>query len=484
MSKKRARRRSVERRRWELKDAIVQLGDAPEDVLTNGQFFEHVAIFGSSGSGKTSSSFLPMVVFPMLATGYGAVLTAAKPADGDALERVCARAGRAGDVIRISLGGKHCFDPMTYLSTHPVRLADVEDVISIPGQAMEILNGPKKPTEEYWEGGKLSLMRELATALMLARNPVSLSVMERLLLSAPKSKEEIHTKAWQEGELCRLLDEALEQDLNETERADLERCGMNWMKAWVRTPTKSRGVFEASVRQLGDALCRGKLRNLLSSGRLTFVPELLDRGAILILDLPVLSGEANRAGQAMILQGICKYLEQRTEKPREVMRPIAICIDEAQRSITKQWTKSLQVLRSSKVCMCLVTQDIQQYVDALGGSNEAETTVKALLANCGTLVVHSVSEASTQQYISRLIGEEWQYRSNFSGAFSGHGSSQMSAGGMEQEARFLDPSYFGTQLRRGGKANDYIADAIVFQNSRIWSNGKPFLKVAFKQRFF
>jgi len=469
---------------WNPRQSLIQLGEAAEDSFTNQQAQEHILIFGSSGAGKTTSSFLPAIVFPMLAAGYGAVLCCAKPGDADVFERCCASAARKADVIRITLHGRHCFDPICYTAAHPAFGGNVEDVINIPSQAMEVLHPGRKTGETYWEAGKDSLLRDLVTPLMLAERPVSLAAMEDLLLSAPKNSEEVHDEEWQQGSLCKLLDRIVDLDLSGTAAADRERCCKSWLKVWPRVPQRSRGVFEASVRGLTDIMLRGPMHDLLSSGRSTIVPELLEEGAIFILDLPTLGGPTNRAAQVMILTAICNYLEKRTGRAQEETRPILIALDECQRIITPDMNRWLQVLRSAAVSVCLATQDLSGMYDALVGGAEARTAIDNLVGNCGTKIFHSVSDPATQDLASRLIGDETDFRANFGGTYSGRGSN-MSAGGMEERRPIMEPAYFGIGLRRGGAANDFISDAIVFQNSRVWkATGKPFIKVSFRQRFF
>lgn len=462
---------------------LLQFGDRQEDVLTESQAVEHFSIFGSSGSAKTTGSYFN-ILYATLAAGHSAVLATAKVGDGDRLAKLAIAAGRGRDVIRMTLKGRHCFDPMAYVAGHPEG-TNIEDVISVPKLAMEVLQPNQKQGEQYWEGGKDATLRDLATPLMLARRTVSLAAMEELLLDGPQSIEQTTDEGWQKGTLFTTLETALKQKLSAVERVDLERCGKNWLDAWPRTPAKTRGVFEASVRSLSDLMLRGDIRSVVASGRMTFVPELLEHGAILIIDIPSLGGPTNIAAQSMILTAIMSRLEKREAKPGEQLQPIFVGIDEAQRLITSQTNKWLQVLRSARVSICLVSQDLQGYFDALGGGQDARTAVNSMLANCGTKIFHSVSDPETQDLASRLIGDERTFRTNFGGTFNGGGNDNMSAGGMEEERAIVEPAFFGNGLRRGGVENDYLADAVIFQNSRIWkATGKPFIKCTFRQRFF
>ena len=46
----------------------------------------------------------------------------------------------------------------------------------------------------------------------------------------------------------------------------------------------------------------------------------------------------------------------------------------------------------------------------------------------------------------------------------------------------IQPAEF-SMLRKGGPENGHAADALVFQNGRLWGTGRTWQKVAFPQRF-
>lgn len=47
----------------------------------------------------------------------------------------------------------------------------------------------------------------------------------------------------------------------------------------------------------------------------------------------------------------------------------------------------------------------------------------------------------------------------------------------------LEPSYFGANLREGGKKNGFLVDGVFLVGGRTWSNGKTWLTCSFKQPF-
>ena len=59
-------------------------------------------------------------------------------------------------------------------------------------------------------------------------------------------------------------------------------------------------------------------------------------------------------------------------------------------------------------------------------------------------------------------------------------SFNMSSGKNESFDYDVPPQAF-TKLKKGGNGNDYIVEAILFQNGRAWENGKTHLFTQFKQ---
>jgi hypothetical protein len=138
------------------------------------------------------------------------------------------------------------------------------------------------------------------------------------------------------------------------------------------------------------------------------------------------------------------------------------------------------VARSSGGCTLAVVQNRESLVRVL--RNEA--TVNSLLENLQTKFFCQ-NTGETCDYASRLLGERWVMTT---GVNVGRSSSQTPgleptlSGGItrhEQLRRWVDPSRF-TTLRRGGPANNYQVDCVVFKGGDQFASpdGKELLPYA------
>ena len=85
----------------------------------------------------------------------------------------------------------------------------------------------------------------------------------------------------------------------------------------------------------------------------------------------------------------------------------------------------------------------------------------------------------TNENAAEIIGKSWQQRQT-SGQSFGANNFNLSEGQNESFDYDVPPQAF-TKLKKGGKANRRIVEAIVFQNGRIWKNNKTHLFAQFKQ---
>ena len=105
------------------------------------------------------------------------------------------------------------------------------------------------------------------------------------------------------------------------------------------------------------------------------------------------------------------------------------------------------------------------------------------MANLSTKIFHANSDAETNEYASRLIGQSI-------GTLKNKGTSQsyvninfqQSEGNSEQLLPQVQPREF-TTLRSGGENHNFQVDAVIFVTGKLWSNKTNFIKTSFKQKF-
>ena len=101
------------------------------------------------------------------------------------------------------------------------------------------------------------------------------------------------------------------------------------------------------------------------------------------------------------------------------------------------------------------------------------------MGNLQTKIWHANSDPMTNENAAETIGRSWQTRQT-SGESFGVDSFNVSAGKNESFDYDVPPQAF-TKLRKGGIGNNRIVEAILFQNGRLWKNGKTHLFAQFKQ---
>jgi hypothetical protein len=119
----------------------------------------------------------------------------------------------------------------------------------------------------------------------------------------------------------------------------------------------------------------------------------------------------------------------------------------------------------------------------MGSGSDAKARVDSLMGNLSTKIFHANSDAQTNEYASRLIGNDILYLSN-AGIQHSHMSIDFTKtdGISSQFLPQIQPRIF-TVLKSGGIVNDYKVQAIITVAGRQWSSGKNYLKTTFKQEF-
>jgi type IV secretory pathway TraG/TraD family ATPase VirD4 len=198
---------------------------------------------------------------------------------------------------------------------------------------------------------------------------------------------------------------------------------------------------------------------------------------VIVLDIPV--KEYLDLGQAA--QVLFKLMWQRAAErrdPAKYPRPVCLFADEAQLFLTSHDTLFQATARSARVASVLLTQNIDSIRERFPAAS-AKSAADALLGNFHTKVFCSNGHVGTNEWAAKLIGEEWQTRSNVSASLGGEGA--MSAGTVESRRFLVDPIEFA-RLAKGGPENGGMVEAIVYRS------GQPFaetltnhLTVAFPQ---
>lgn len=474
-------------RRQSLLDVpLYHFGNDPQSV---GQACQGTAIFGMTGSCKTTASGA-LLAKSFLSAGMGGLWFCAKPGERQLLERYCRDTGRSKSLIVISPSHPYRFDVMSFEYGRPGAGAGLTQ--NIVGRLMTLMEMAERRQgngqgPDYWMRTSKEVCSNAVEVLATGTGQVSLASLMEVILSAPNSEAELRSAAFQDRSLLfRCVMQGENRRKSAQQAHDFERAARFFFSQWPNLAEKTRSVILSCVSSIADALLRGPIREIFCSGVSNIVPELSERGAIFCVDLSAKEyGEAGIFAAQMFAASWMAAMERRNVERSPL--PVFMWCDEAQVYVVSNWTNFAATARSSRVAIVLLSQNLPIYYSALGGER-SRADVDSLLGNLATKIFHCNGCPTTNSWASESIGKRMVTRASagistpqaglfdFGNQGPGHVSSNTST---QLEAEVLPVRF--TTLRTGGRMNKFVADAIVFQAGRRFSNGKTWLDVAFKQ---
>jgi hypothetical protein len=452
---------------------------------------EGTMIFGGTGSGKTSGSGRALAE-SFLRAGFGGLVLCAKPDEPGLWRRYAAETGRESDLVMFGGSEDWGFNFMRHESLRPGAGAGLtENLVNLFIEVSSIGSGDARARggDPFWERAMRSLIRNCVDVLSMAGEPVSLHAMFDAIRSAPGDLGCVGSQPWKGDSACwRWLEAARDNALGRPWEIDCREVAGYWLRHFPTLGEKTRGSIVAMFSTLAEALMRGKMRELFCEAT-TLRPEDVIGGKVVVVDLPVKEwSEVGRMAAVLWKYCLQKAVERRTDNGNGLGRPLFIWADECQHFTSRYDTLFQATARSSRAASVYLTQNYPSLTAALGGGSEARAMTDSLLGNMGTKVFHANSDRDTNQMGAELVGKRLQTLRSFGlgssvslGGSASVGSSS-NRGRSESMDYEIQPMEFST-LRKGGAENNGMADALVFQNGRVWqATGRTWQKVAFRQR--
>jgi hypothetical protein len=473
---------------WPDHCGLVDLGG---DVWRLKDACEGTMVFGGTGSGKTSGSGR-MFAESFLRAGFGGLVLCAKPDEPGLWRRYASAAGRESDLVMFGGAEDWSFNFMRYESLRSGAGAGLtENLVNLFMEVASIGSGDARARggDPFWERAMRSLVRNCVDVLSMSGEPVSLHSMFELIRSAPTVPADLASREWKSKSACwRLLEGARERARGTSWEVDCLEVSGYWLSDFPMLGDKTRGSIVAMFSTLAEALMRGKMRELFCEGT-SLTPEDVISGKIVVVDLPVkVWSEVGRMAAVIWKYCLQKAVERRVDNAAGQGRPLFLWADECQHFVSRYDSLFQATARSSRAASVYLTQNYPSLTSAFGAGAEGKALADSLLGNMGTKVFHANSDSETNRFAAELVGKRLQTRrSSGAGAsfsFGGHASvgSSSNSGKSEQMDFEIQPMEF-TTLRKGGPENGHAADALVFQNGRLWGGtGRTWRKVAFRQR--
>lgn len=469
-----------------------------------------VAIFGGTGSGKTSGSG-KTIALKYLAEGWGGLILCVKTDEAQLWEKYCEEAGREKDVIVFRNGATRkkdeasedelwIFNPIDYEEKRPRTdeegVAEAQNItnifMNIYRMGNRISGGGENKEERFWDVALKRCINRVVELLMLADQPLSIANMREILTSCVnlEEKEGLSPEVIYKGALAEIKsgrhdflydDNFCFQCLLEAEQNvppnDLAKSqSLSLVKSYFLHEFSSMGErVRSTITESFMGLAEPFLSGLMFrhfSGETNLFPELTyTEQKIIILDFSI----KEYLDVGIIAQSIYKMMFQQAVERRDIEKypiPVFLWVDEAQMFVNPYDQIFLTTARSKLVATVFLTQNIPNYLVVMGAGTEAKPKVDSLLGNLSTKIFHANMDAETNEYASRLIGQAiFGMASESKSQSIGHLGSQTVGVSMQLRPQVL-PLEFLT-LKTGGKGkkderDNFKVEAFITTLGKEW----------------
>lgn len=460
--------------RWNDTDSFTV-----RDLLSGG-----VAIFGRTGSGKTSSSGKALGRAVVQYGHSGGLILAAKPEDKEMWQRIFADAGRSDDLLVFSPDNPLRFNFLDYELRAGGHTRNITKCITTIGETLRASDTSAGENADFWQREQERMIFNAVEIVKQATGKVSAPDLQRFITTAAMSPGQIATAEWQAQFHNQCLKAAWEKDKTATEEHDFEQAKEFWLGEFPNMADKTRSSITTGVNGILHVFNTGVVRELVSTTT-NVTPDDTFAGKWVLIDM-------SPAEWGDIGNFVCagwKYLTQRAVLRRHATAsdPVnVIWCDEAQLFTNSHDAHYLAQCRSHKGCMVYLTQSLHSFYSAMHGER-GKHQADALLTNFHHKVFHALGDAQTAEWASGLIGKELRTfvggsmapsqglydelmgKSSYSGSFNQHFE------------KVLQDNVFMNGLRTGGHANGLVADCIVVRSGEPFSSGQNWIQVAFSQ---
>jgi type IV secretory pathway TraG/TraD family ATPase VirD4 len=460
----------------------------PSDLLTvRGLLNGGIAVFGRSGSGKTSSSGKVIARSIIAYPTSGGLILSAKPEDLAMWQSIFAGCRRQNDFIVFgSLKDKWRFNFLDFVSRDGGGTRDVTRCIRTIGETLRGSDGKGHGEDgEFWEQQQERMIYNAVEVVKLGIDKVTAPDLQRFITTAAYSQQQISSEEWQSGYHNQCLKAAFGRKKTGIESHDYQLAVDYWLSEFPMMADKTRSSILAGVMGVLHVFNTGIVRELVSTTT-NVTPADLFNGKWVLVNLP----PAEWGDIGSFINAGWKYLTQRANLRRHVndaSRVNVIWCDEAQQFVNSFDSHYLAQCRSHSGCMVYLTQSLHSYYSALKGES-GRHQADALLSNFHHKLFHALGDVQTAEWASSLIGKSLQTfiggsshdggdmfdtmfgRTNYTGNFSEH---------YEQ---ILQNNAFLSGLRTGGPANNFLADAILVRSGEPFSSGLSYLPCTFSQK--
>jgi TraM recognition site of TraD and TraG len=460
------------------------------DTMTLGDWHRGIAVYGSIGTGKSSSSGLALARAMLALPNSSGAIYASNPDDGPWWRERFHEAGRPGDLKEFSPTGKERWNILN--CEQKERVIDgvkrpgtdargMTKYLMTIGESLSDAKGGKD--EQFW---KMMQERYLFCGIEAVRQGhghVDAPALSRFFSNAAFAPDQLDSEKWKAGFHNQTLKAASERRKSSIEASDFQLVRDMFLGEFPNTDDRVRMSVLAGINNTLHALNSGMVREIVSTTTTADADD-YGKGIYHLFNFPV--SEFGASGKA--IYAAAKYSAQRWILRRDY-RPgdptVTLWGDEFWHVANPGDLEFLSESRKHGGTLVAITQSINNHAIAMGDANDKRQS-EAFTGLFGTKIFHVV-DPPTAEYASRLVGQAMQETYGGNQQAPGDLMDQMLgigqwAGNVNQGIRALiEPREFMIG-RTGGKVNNYIADSWLIRSGQLFRDGNSCIRVPWSQR--
>jgi len=497
-----------------MQRVILSFSDDPKDSWTVDDATKGIAIMGGTGSGKTTASGKALAK-KFLKEGWGGLVLCAKTDEAELWRQYCNETGRQNDLIifgkgstQLDKGGniiENVFNPIDYeMKRQGEGAGETQNItnifMSIYRMGNRIASEGDTKEERYWDTALKRCLNRVIELIKLSGEDLTYKNMVRIISTSQKLISSDHTdnRAFIEGGkepddsekfdkycehcLSKAYQYIIQEDTTEESLNAYDLVEDYFLNVLPSMGNRTKSVVTESFMGLAEPFLSGLLYRHFSGATNIFPEWTYERNKIIVLDFSI--KEFLDAG--IMSQCVFKLLFQQAIERRDINKyptPVFLWVDEAHYFVNPYDQIFLTTARSTRAVTVYLSQNISNYFAVMGSGSDAKARVDSLMGNLSTKIFHANSDAETNEYASRLIGNNIGYLNNISDQQSLIDFNFSTTKGVSsQYLPQVQPREF-TTLKSGGKLNDYKVQAVIMVSGRKWADGKNYLKTTFDQNF-
>ena len=411
--------------------------------LTRRNLTESVLVIADVGTGKTT--LLRTISRAMLRDRFGGLVLCVKLSQIEEFRSACAAEGRENDLIILTPGRGHAFNPL-------VGETNSAEAAALLVELAEVLAARTREggdNDAFWRAQLGIIMRNLFALCRIAYGKYDLLLAAELFDGRANNLAELADPSWQQrSPLAAALNLARERAGDREARLAVEY----FTHAFPAHGDRLQGSLAATVCNVFDHLRRSPLRDLFTGESSFALDDLFDHGKVCVVGLPALDSADGRIANALMQFCFCRAA---TRRPRRNYS--FLLSDECQETVSRELMRKLAVLREFKVASVLLTQNIAVLDDKLG-----ESAREGLCGLLGLKLFGPQGHAATREWAAEQIGKrKILIETKSTGRTTGERSRGTSTGTSvhEQWDHRVPPSRFA-QLQ--------VGETIGLRRGRVW----------------